>query len=91
MSPAASWSDVPRRAREGERTVNLETARTDLGLSVEQLWLEYFALGGNGGPDDVRRWLADGRGVPSRDHNVLAQALNEEYSTRGRNHPVPFR
>lgn len=71
--------------------MDLEAARADLGLTVEQLWIAYFALGGNGAPDDVRHWLADAARAPARDYNLLAHALNEEFTARGRNHPVPFR
>lgn len=45
---------------------------------------------GCGTPVEVESYLR-GTAVPSdRDHDVLAQALNERFSDLDRNHPVPY-
>lgn len=68
----------------------LEAARTQAGMSFEDLWIAYFALGGTAQPDLVRAYLggSDEAGV---DYDVLAQAINEHFLDRGGNHPVPYR
>ena len=68
----------------------IDQARQRLGMSAHDLWLNHFAVGGNGSLDDVQSWLVNG-GVPGREHNLMAQALNDEYTGRGLNHPVAYR
>ena len=64
----------------------LEGARVDLGLSVFELWLAYFALGGLRTALELRNYLTDGGESSDTDHDVIVQALNEEYSSRGQGH-----
>lgn len=68
----------------------LEAARVQAEMSVERLWVAYFALGGAASPAAVRSYLA-GAGTAVIDYDVLAQAINESYVERGGNHPVPYR
>ena len=78
-------SEVPASA------VHLGTALSQLGMSVRDLWIWYFAIGGNGTLADVTSWV-DGTANPSDDdHDLMAQALNEEYSVRDLDHPVGYR
>jgi hypothetical protein len=35
-------------------------------------------------------WLDESVGLPDRDHDMLAQALNDECIGRGGDHPVPY-
>jgi hypothetical protein len=46
-------------------------------LRVEELWLDYFALGGNAGRYEVEAYLAGLMPLSAHEHNVLAQAVNE--------------
>jgi hypothetical protein len=46
-------------------------------LSVEELWLAYFSLGGNVGRYEVEAYLAGLMPLNAHEHNVLAQAVNE--------------
>jgi len=46
-------------------------------LRVEQLWLAYYALGGNAGRYEVEAYLAELMPLSAHEHNVLAQAVNE--------------
>jgi hypothetical protein len=68
----------------------LEHARVDLGLSVRDLWFDYFALGGSAALGTLGAFL-DGAEAPSdHDYDVVAVALNETYGDRGGDHPVPY-
>ena len=66
----------------------LEAGRVQAGMSFDDLWLDYFALGGAAPPERLRAYLADG-GV-SIDYDVVAQAINERFVGRGGDHPVPY-
>jgi len=67
----------------------LEAARRQAGLSLDELWMAYFALGGAQSSDGLRDYLA-GAGSPLRDYDVVAQAINERFADQGENHPVPY-
>jgi hypothetical protein len=68
----------------------LEDARRELGRSMRDLWLDYFALGGGADLPEVTAFLG-GETTPSdHDYDVLAVALNETYLDRGQHHPVPY-
>ena len=59
-------------------------------MSARDVWINYFAVGGNGSLDDVERWL-DAGDSPGTEHNLLAQALNDVFIERGLDHPVAYR
>jgi len=67
----------------------LEAGRIQAGMSFDELWVAYFALGGVATPDNLRSYLA-GSGTHSMDYDVLAQAINEKFVDVGGNHPVPY-
>ena len=67
----------------------LESARTLAGMSFDQLWLAYMALGGNAPPDVMRAYLL-GSYTGAVGYDILAHALNEEFVDQGGNHPVPY-
>lgn len=69
----------------------LGRARQQLGLSVPQLWMAYFGVGGNASLDEVGRWVSGTAEIPRRDHNYLAQALNDSFTELGEDHPVRYR
>ena len=68
----------------------LEAARDMLGLSVPQLWLDYFGLGGRLLPAAIGAALAGDVDLGDYDHDLLAQALNEHFIDAGQNHPVAY-
>lgn len=72
-------------------TGDIGEARQRLGVSTQEVWIGYFAVGGNGSLDDVERWLSNAGNVPLREHNLLAQALNDRFTARGLDHPVAYR
>lgn len=73
-----------------ELTDVLEQARRDLGLSVADLWLRYFALGGMSAAFEIEAILFGA--LVSNDHNrdIIAVALNERFSELGGDHPVRY-
>jgi hypothetical protein len=62
-----------------------------LGMSTLALWVGYFGVGGNGSLADVEGWLAGAELPSDRDHDYLAQALNDVFTERGLDHPVGYR
>ena len=68
----------------------LEQARRDVGMSVDDLWMRYFALGGMCSAVELEAYLVGALAVASHDHDVLAVALNERFSELGGDHPVPY-
>ncbi len=68
----------------------MEAARQTLGWSMFRAWVGYFAVGGNGLPLDVERWLSGQTDLPASEHNLLAQAMNDEFVGRGLNHHVRY-
>lgn len=68
----------------------LERARRDVGLSMDDLWMRYFALGGMSSALEIEAYLLGALLAPSHDHDVLAVALNERFSELGGDHPVPY-
>jgi hypothetical protein len=73
----------------GEAYEVLEAGRVEAGMSFDELWMAYFALGGVASPNVLRSYLS-GSGARSFDYDVLAQAINERFVERGGNHPVPY-
>lgn len=47
------------------------------GLSVEQLWLRYFGLGGEAGKVEIEAYLSGLLPLPPLQHDLLAHAINE--------------
>jgi hypothetical protein len=46
-------------------------------FTVHELWLAYFALGGDVGPLEVEAYLNGLMPLPEFQHNILALAVNE--------------
>jgi hypothetical protein len=67
-----------------------ETARRDTGLSHDELWLRYFALGGMRSAFELEAILYGALPATTHDQDLLAVALNERFSELGANHPIPY-
>lgn len=68
----------------------LEAAFRVTGLALEELWLDYFALGGDVAPSRLEEMMA-GEAVLSRaDHDRLAVALNERLAHAGWGRPLAY-
>jgi hypothetical protein len=68
----------------------LDRARRHAALSVYDLWLRYFAIGGDASPGDVESFLAHGREPGHRQYNLLVDALNERFTELGLDRPVRY-
>ncbi len=68
----------------------LDDARVDAGLSVVDLWLRYFALGGDRTPTELVAYLQRKPAPPAREHNLIVHAINEHHLEQGGAHPVPY-
>jgi hypothetical protein len=47
------------------------------GLTVDELWLRYFALGGDAGQFELDAYLNGAIALPPVQHDMLAHAINE--------------
>lgn len=70
--------------------ISLETARQQAVLSVAELWLAYFTLGGLATPGDIEAILAGRTRADQREYDLLALALNERFADMDLDHPVPY-
>jgi hypothetical protein len=68
----------------------LEAGRLRLDMSHHRLWLDYFALGGNHVIAQIEDWLTGATTVPAHDYDVLAHALNEAFTDRHFDRPIPY-
>jgi len=68
----------------------LNVARIDAGLSVDELWLRYFELGGMSGAIELEAHLYGALAATDHNHDLIAHALNERFRELGLEHPVPY-
>jgi hypothetical protein len=68
----------------------LEQARREVGLSVADLWMRYFTLGGMSTALEVEAILYGALIAGAHDRDVIAVALNERFAELGGDHPVPY-
>jgi hypothetical protein len=68
----------------------LEQARREVGLSIGDLWMRYFALGGMSTALELEAILYRALVADPHDRDVLAVALNERFSEMGNDHPIPY-
>jgi hypothetical protein len=73
-----------------EPATDLEEGRLGSGLSVGELFLRYFELGGMSSALQLEAFLYRAQEPTSHDHDVVAHALNERFVELGGNHPVPY-
>jgi hypothetical protein len=69
---------------------SLDAYRQAAGLTHGELWLRYFELGGMSTGFEVEAILYGLATPGTRDHDVIAHALNERFSELGANHPVAY-
>jgi hypothetical protein len=74
----------------GDAVDYLEQARRDVGLSIADLWLRYFTLGGMSTALEVEAILYGALVASDHDRDVIAVALNERFAELGGDHPVPY-
>lgn len=72
-----------------ERHHRMDSGRVRAGLTVQDLWLRYLALGGTGDAFDVDGYLQGLVPLADFQQDVLAQALNEALEHDVRSYLVP--
>jgi len=68
----------------------LEAARVLAGVTVADLWLRYFTLGGTNTRTDLKQLLRGDSAFGAGQYDVLAHALNERFVELDLDHPVPY-
>lgn len=68
----------------------LEQARRDVGLSIADLWIRYFALGGMSTALELEAILFSALIADVHDRDVLTVAINERFAEMGGDHPMPY-
>ncbi|SMC53596.1 PP2C family protein-serine/threonine phosphatase [Lentzea albidocapillata] len=68
----------------------LSLAFSRAGLTPEQLWTRYFALGGAAGPMEVEAYLHGLMPLPALQRDMLAHAINERFDELNWPHRVPY-
>jgi hypothetical protein len=71
-------------------TSSLATGWALSGLSVRELWVQYFGLGGAYAYDGLVSYLAGEMPWSAHEHDVLAHAVNEACADQGLGCPVSY-
>lgn len=59
-------------------------------LSVGELWLKYFAIGGSAGEFEIEAYLFAAHELPVLERDLVAQALNERFMDLSMDIRVPY-
>ncbi len=79
-----------RRPPEEHQRSALQTALEFTGLSLEQLWMRYFGLGGSADLIDLDAHLAGVLPLPSAQADMLAHSINERLDELVAERRVPY-
>lgn len=60
------------------------------GLSYEEIWRRQSIFGGTASPLEVEAYILGLLRPDPHQHDLIAQAINEHFLDRGRNHPVAY-
>ncbi len=60
------------------------------GLSYTQLWVAYYALGGERTFEELKARLMGEQPMTAEDYDVAAVALNEHFSDMGLGYPLDY-
>jgi hypothetical protein len=85
----AERAQPPRQPSEDQASA-LRAAYEAAGLTLEQLWTRYFALGGSADLLEVDGQLAGLLQLPSGERDVLAHAINERIDELAARHRAPY-
>lgn len=70
---------------------DLAAACVAAGLSMEELWVGCFALGGNVGRYEIEAYLAGLMPISAHEHNVVAHVVNERLAEQLSVRRAPYR
>ena len=71
--------------------MSLDAARLKLNMTMLDLWVAYFALGGQRDARAMGAYVQGRTTASDSDHNVIVHALNETFNERDQDSPVPYR
>lgn len=60
------------------------------GWTTRDLWIAAAGVGGTMTERDVEAIVARSRGATPQEHDILAAGLNDHFTARGEDHPVPY-
>jgi len=69
---------------------SLDQARREAGLTITELWIRYFGLGGMSTPIELEAYLLGALEPTPHERNLVAHAINEHHMELGGDHPVPY-
>jgi hypothetical protein len=79
---SASSTSVPH--------VLVDRALAMAGITVDEFWVDYFALGGNLDRAGFTAAIAGAGPLVSRDYDFMACALNERFANAGFGYPLDY-
>jgi hypothetical protein len=60
------------------------------GLTVGELWLRYFSIGGSAGQFEIEAYLFAAHALPTLERDLVAHAINERFMDLGMDVRVPY-
>ena len=96
MNRVALAADIRRRRSSLETpsiraaVAILEAARTVAAVDLQELWVDYFALGGDATSEELGDMLVGNRPMFRLDHDRVAVALNERFHDQGLGRPLAY-
>jgi hypothetical protein len=60
------------------------------GLGLSDLWMAYVGIGGSLTSAELEEALQGRRSLSDHEHDVVAQALNDHFTSIGQDHPVAY-
>jgi hypothetical protein len=71
--------------------LSLQEGFTRSGMTFTELWIRQLGVGGTAGRLEVEAYVLGLLESDPFQHDLLAQAINEHFIERGRDHPVGYR
>jgi hypothetical protein len=59
-------------------------------MTLNELWSAYISLGGSASPLEMETYVFGTTEPIRKQHDILAQALNERFMDLGLDHPTPY-
>ncbi len=75
---------------EGPTSMSLPEALARTGLSFPELWVRYFALGGNASTLALEAYVHGALELAPIDHDMIVHALNEALSDLGEHRALGY-
>jgi hypothetical protein len=73
------------RGDEDEQRQGFRLAFEAAPLTLEQIWIKYFGIGGKAGMTEIQAYVYGALSLPPIERDILAHALNETLNSLGVN------